>query len=121
MLLYFFVCFVMGIVTETVAQRQKLWAYAHPITRVCNVLFVFTVLFGLISYTLKDTVLWAIIAGAVWGVGYEVVNDRWVKAWRFLGTPSWLIGQTAVWGVGLAWGAIPPIAVLSVNLIQRLI
>lgn len=121
MLLYFLVCFLIGVVTESFAQWQKLWAYKKPITRVCNVLIVFTVLFGLISYFLQNNLVWAVILGAVWGVAYEVVNDRYIKGWDFLGNPSWLKGDVAVWGVGLAWGAIPPIAVFLVSVVQRFI
>lgn len=121
MWLFFLVCFVIGVITECFAQWQQLWVYKKPITRVCNVLFVFTVLFGLISYLFKDNLLLAMALGTVWGVSYEVVNDRWTKAWDFLGNPSWLTGQTAVWGVGIAWGLIPLIAVLTVEDIQRTI
>lgn len=121
MWLFFLVCFVIGVVTEAFAQWQQLWAYKKPITRVCNVLIVFTVLFGLISYYLQNSLVLAVILGAVWGVIYEIVNDRWAKGWDFLGNPSWLKGEVAVWGVGLAWGAIPPIAVGLVGLIQKFI
>lgn len=121
MWLFMLVCFVIGVVTESFAQWQKLWAYKHPMIRVCNVLVVFTLLFGFMSYHLQNHLLSAVLAGAVWGVVYEVVNDRWVKGWRFLGNPRWLIGPVAVYGVGVAWGAIVPIAVLLITLIANVL
>lgn len=112
MLVFCLICFVMGVVTEAFAQWQKLWVYKHPMIRVCNVLFVFTLLFGAMSYYLHDNLLLAVIAGVVWGLIYEVVNIRWFNGWSFPGNPSWLKGNVAVYGIGVAWGVIVPIAVL---------
>lgn len=117
MLVYFAICFVMGVVTEAFAHWQKLWEYKHPMIRIGNMLFVFTLLFGLLSYYLHDNLVLAVIAGVVWGLIYEVVNIRWLHAWSFPGNPSWLKGNVAVYGVGVSWGAIVPIAVLLKHLL----
>lgn len=107
------VSLVMGIVTEALAYGLKLWLYRKASLRVLNIVLVFGLIYGGMSWLLADQgVLAQFVAGAGFGLAYEIVNDRWLKAWYFPGgTLTWLRGQPAVIGVGLAWGLVPVIAV----------
>lgn len=103
----------MGAATEALAYTLMLWLYRAAWLRILNIVLVFGLIYGGLSWLLANQgVLAQFAAGAGFGLAYEIVNDRWLKAWYFTGgTLPWLSGQPAVIGVGLAWGFVPVIAV----------
>lgn len=113
-LMYFAICLTMGVATEACAYALKLWLYRKAWLRILNIVFTFGLIFGGMSWLLADQgTLVQFAAGAGFGIAYEIVNDRWLKAWFFPGgTLPWLSGQPAVIGVGLTWGFVPVMAVL---------
>lgn len=100
---------VLGLLVEALAYALGLWSYPRAWLRIPNVLLVFGLVYGGLSWGLHGQgalVLFA--AGALLGLAYELANDRWLKFWRFPGDPwTGLKGKPAVLGVGVAWGFVP--------------
>ena len=110
--MYFAICLAMGVATEACAYVLKFWLYRNAGLRILNIVFIFGLIFGGMSWLLADQgMLLRFAVGAGFGIAYEIVNDRWLKAWYFHGgTLPWLSGQPAVIGVGLTWGFVPVMA-----------
>ena len=113
MLSYILIAIVLGVMTEALAYALSLWWYRNAWMRIPNVLLVFGVIYGALSWaTAQQSLLVQFIPGAAFGLCYEWINDRWLKIWHFPGDPwTWLKGRRAVISVGLAWGFVPPIVV----------
>lgn len=113
MLPYILCAITLGILTEALAYALSLWWYRNAWMRIPNILLVFGLLYGGLSWVLASQgILLQFAAGAGLGLAYEVANDRWLRIWHFPGDPwAWLKGQPAVIGVGLAWGCVPPLVV----------
>lgn len=107
------IALVLGMVSEALAWRLKLWLYNRPWVRVFNVLVTFGGIYGGLSYALADAGFGVqFLVGAGLGLVNEAVNDRVFRAWYFPGrSVPWLKGQTAVVVIGLLWGLVPPIVV----------
>jgi hypothetical protein len=109
MLPYILCAIALGALTEALAYALGLWWYGKAWLRIPNVLLAFGLVCGGIAWALPGPWL-QFAAGAAFGLGYEVANDRWLKLWHFPGDPwTWLKGRPAVVGVGLSWGAVPPL------------
>lgn len=113
MLPYILIALLLGTLTEALAYALSLWWYRNAWMRIPNVLIVFGLVFGALSWlTAQQSLLVQFVPGAVLGLAYEFANDRWLKIWHFPGDPwTWLTGRRAVIGVGLAWGFVPPLVV----------
>ena len=114
MLSYFIAAVLLGVITEALAYALSLWWYHKAWMRIPNILVVFGLVYGTLSWV---TAPWGLLVGfacgAAIGLLYEWVNDRWLKIWHFPGDPwTWLRGRRAVIGVGLAWGFVPLIVIL---------
>lgn len=113
MLSYIICAIALGVVTEALAYALSLWWYRNAWMRIPNILIVFGLVYGSLSWLVaQQGLVVQFIPGAVIGLLYEFANDRWLKWWQFPGDPwTWLTGQRAVIAVGLAWGFVPPMVV----------
>lgn len=117
MLIYIVCAMGLGVVTEALAYALSLWWYHKAWMRLPNIIVMFGLVYGSLAWVMAaQSFLLQFLAGAAIGVAYELANDRWLKLWHFPGDPwTFLSGQKAVIGVGLAWGAVPLLVSLLVQ------
>lgn len=111
----------LGVVTEALARLLRLWVYQDWLTPVLNVLLMFGLAFGTLSWILVGHPVLAAFAGAGVGIAYEYANHVVLRLWHFPNDRLlFLHGAPAlVIGVGLAWGAIPPVIIHLADRLER--
>jgi hypothetical protein len=117
----FIISFLIGVFVEWVAYRKKLWKYRRFSYLLFNILFVFTVVQGVVAFLcffrIDDVhlsrILMFSIAGGVIGVLYEIFNEYVFKLFDFGPCLYRVLGKKKlILTVGMAWGCVPFISSL---------
>lgn len=124
MWLYILLGIIVGIIAELLAYTLKLWLYKHALFWVSNVLLMFGVVGGVMSYTAmqQGNLALAVFAMGMLGLVYEVVNIYKLKLWTFPAkTIPWLKGNTAVVATTAAWAGVPVLVATGVMVVGKLL
>jgi len=103
-------CLILGVITEGLAYRQKLWVFDPPWLRLVSIAVVYGLLFGWLSTAVADyPPLLRFAAGALAGVLYEAANLFLLHLFSFPNQRLlFLRGPIALaLGAGIPWGIAP--------------
>ena len=129
MLIIYFYAFVIGCLTELVANHFRFWIYRKRAFLAFNILVPFTLIQGSLAYfsllggyeNLPARLFLSALLGSCFGLLYELNNEFFCRLFDFdrggIGPlrKKWQL----IVGVGIAWGGIPLMAVGGYLLINE--